>query len=147
MYLAFKCTDCGAQNSAGSEACCAFCGSPAPASASPQPAVVHAPAHQATPPPVPEDLGIAVDGTGVVCRSCGRYASIPSKRMPGYVVLEVFLWFFYIIPGVIYSNWRRQDSNALKYCGECESQDLLPVFSPEAQLVFKRKYGRKPLLR
>lgn len=67
--------------------------------------------------------------------------------MPGYLVLEVFLWFFYIFPGVIYSIWRRQDSNAVKYCTGCESQELVPVFSPEGQATFRRKYGRKPVLR
>ena len=154
MYQAFKCTACGAQNAAGPEASCGFCVSAAPASALSKEVRTHrrslfvdpAPSYQAAPPP-PVDEGIAVDGTGVVCRSCGRYAAIPGKRMPGNLALEVLLWFFYLIPGVIYTMWRRQDSNAVRYCTECDSQDLLPIFSPEGQLVFSRKYGRKPLLR
>ena len=146
MYQAFKCTACGAQNAASSEASCGFCGSAAPASARPREVVVQAPSYQAAPPPL-VDEGVAVDGAGVVCRSCGRYASVPGKRMPGNLAIEVILWFFYLFPGVIYTIWRRQDSNAVKYCVECDSKDLLPIFSPEGQLVFSRKYGRKPLLR
>jgi ribosomal protein L37E len=145
MYQAFKCTGCGAQNAAAAEGECAFCGSPAPENARPKAAV---PASVPPPaPPLPMEATVSVDGTGVVCRACGRYASVPGRRMPGNLVLEIVLWCFYLFPGIIYTIWRRQDSSAVKYCVGCNSDDLLPVISTEGQEVFRRKYGRKPSLR
>jgi len=134
MYQAFKCTACGAQNAASSEASCGFCGSAAPASALSKEVRTHrrslfvdpAPSYQAAPPP-PVDEGIAVDGTGVVCRSCGRYAAVAGKRMPGNLALEVLLWFFYLIPGVIYTMWQPAGFE----CGEILHRVRQPGFASD----------------
>ncbi len=130
---------------AGAEGACSFCGSPAPETARPKETVrVSIPV---VVPPLPVEEAVSVDGAGVVCRSCGRYASVPGQRMPGNLVLEVLLWLFYLIPGIIYSVWRRQDSNAVKFCVGCNGTDLLPVVTTEGQEVFRRKYGRRPAIR
>lgn len=137
----YTCKSCGAANTGPNVAAsCDFCGAAAPV------------VKKAPPPPVPMsaapaaavDDGIRVSGSGWVCRSCGTYSTLPKLEMPGSTVLEVVLWFFYIIPGVCYSVWRRNDANAVKTCGICQKTDLTPVASPEGRALFQRKYGNRP---
>jgi hypothetical protein len=64
------------------------------------------------------------------CPSCGRIGR-PKRITPGYFVLEVVLWLFFIIPGLIYSVWRL----AARYdgCPYCEQKGMIPTDSPLAR--------------
>lgn len=135
----YTCKSCGAANPGGGLNTCDFCGAAAPVVRSAPPPVPVA----ASPRPV-EDEGIGVSSAGWVCRSCSTYVSIPGKEMPGSLVLEIFLWFLYIIPGVLYTMWRRSEGNAVKVCSACGSHEFTPVASPEGRSLFMRKYGRRP---
>lgn len=58
------------------------------------------------------------------CALCGYVG--PAKRVTkGSFLIELLLWFFFIIPGLIYSIWRL--SNKVKICPKCKHETLIPV--------------------
>lgn len=60
-----------------------------------------------------------------LCRRCEQ-VSIPKRYTPGSFWLELALWIFFCVPGLIYSIWRL---TARKYvCPVCGSDELIPVF-------------------
>lgn len=65
-----------------------------------------------------------------ICTTCGTVGN-PKKIIKGNILLEVFLWLFFIVPGIIYSIWR----SATKYdgCSVCKSKLIIPVSSPAGQ--------------
>lgn len=141
-YDAFSCKSCGAQNPAGAaiSPACEFCGAAAPAPKAPA-----APAQiPAAPREMPLDDGIGVSSFGHVCSSCRTYVSVPKKEMPGSSGVEILLWFFYIVPGILYSMWRRNEDNWTPVCANCNSKRFVPVSSPEGRRLFEAKYGRRP---
>ena len=52
----------------------------------------------------------------LVCTQCG-YVGEPKGAIGGNGCIEVLLWFFFIIPGLIYSIWR--SSSRYKVCPKC----------------------------
>ena len=65
-----------------------------------------------------------------LCITCGYVG--PSKRETrGSFLLEVFLWFILLVPGIFYSIWR----HATRYdaCPKCAAANLIPIDSPVAQ--------------
>ena len=136
----FTCKSCGAANTGhAAVAACEFCGAPPPAKKAPPPPPMSGPAVT-----VAVEDSIGVSSGGYVCRSCLTYVSVPEREMPGSTGLEVLLWFFYIIPGVFYSMWRRNQDNWRHVCRTCSSNNMTPVSSPEGRSMFTRKYGRRP---
>ena len=55
------------------------------------------------------------------CTSCSSYFAYPGKKGNGWI--ELILYFFYIIPGIIYSVWRRKESS--KVCPKCKSTAVI----------------------
>ena len=55
------------------------------------------------------------------CLTEGR----PVSKTPGSVGVEIVLWLFFCLPGLIYSIWRL----ASRYdgCASCGSRELVPV--------------------
>ena len=64
-----------------------------------------------------------------ICAQC-HTESNGKKDMPGSIFIEIVLWCFLIVPGLIYSIWRH--SAVKKVCKECGSKDLIPINSPRA---------------
>jgi hypothetical protein len=63
----------------------------------------------------------------VICRNCGSVA--PAKTVsPRSLVIELILWFSYLIPGVIYTLWCRHQTH--RVCSRCGSRDIVPADSP-----------------
>jgi hypothetical protein len=72
----------------------------------------------------------------LICSQCG-YIGIPNEINKGSGGVELILWLFFIIPGVIYSVWRR--SSKPRVCPSCHSQSLVPIASPVGrELVAKQ---------
>ena len=72
-----------------------------------------------------------------VCTACG-YIGSPKKIVKGSILIEIVLWLFFIIPGLIYSTWRL----TTKYdaCPKCKNATMIPVDTPKGQeLVAKNK--------
>lgn len=69
-----------------------------------------------------------------VCTVCGFYGE-PKTVKKGNGLIEFVLWFCWIVPGLIYSIWRR--SNQKPQCPICGSTSLIPPASHMAQLLIK----------
>jgi hypothetical protein len=51
--------------------------------------------------------------------------------MKGSILTELFLWLFFLIPGLIYSIWRH--SSVVDGCSKCGSPAVIPLDSPFAK--------------
>ena len=56
------------------------------------------------------------------CNACQNHTAIALKK--GSTIVEIILYLFYIIPGIIYSIWRRQGPPNV--CPLCRSASLVP---------------------
>ena len=65
-----------------------------------------------------------------LCTACG-YVGKPKQMVKGSFVIELVLWLFFLIPGLIYSLWRL--ANAYRGCPVCEAQNMIPSTSPIAK--------------
>ena len=69
-----------------------------------------------------------------VCMECGcQRDPIDAKR--GLLVIEIFMWLLYIIPGVIYSIWRRVRKQ--KVCSKCRNPSVVLTSSSRAMGVMR----------
>lgn len=66
----------------------------------------------------------------LLCTQCG-YIGTPVKQNKGSALIEVILWLCMILPGVLYSVWRR--SSLLTVCPQCKSSSMIPLDSPRAR--------------
>jgi ribosomal protein S27AE len=76
--------------------------------------------------------------TEMYCANCGSIAK-PKKVTKGYFLIELFLWFLFILPGVLYSVWRL--STREKLCPRCSAPNMIPTDSPRAQAALKPAGG------
>ena len=65
---------------------------------------------------------------------CGHISS-PKTAIKGNGLIEIFLWFFFIIPGIIYSIWR--SSSRYKVCRKCHGTNLIPLDTPVGQKILQ----------
>ena len=71
-----------------------------------------------------------VAGQGMYCKKCGNVG--PTKRiMKGSFAMELVLWLFFLLPGLIYSIWRLTTSG--QGCSVCGSDDVIPANAPLAR--------------
>jgi hypothetical protein len=68
----------------------------------------------------------------LVCTQCG-YVGEAKGAIKGNALIEIILWLFLIVPGLIYSIWR--SSSRHKICPKCKSNSLIPVDSPRAKKI------------
>jgi len=66
----------------------------------------------------------------MVCTNCG-FKGKPKLMTKGSILIEIVLWLFFIVPGLIYSIWRH--TSRFKGCPKCEAINMIPVDSPVAQ--------------
>lgn len=69
----------------------------------------------------------------MLCTNCG-YQGKPKTIMKGSWAIELVLWLFFLLPGLIYTMWRSR--SAFKGCPECKEK-MLPLDSPVAQKFLK----------
>ncbi|WWQ13006.1 hypothetical protein PQ43W_60 [Ralstonia phage PQ43W] len=62
-----------------------------------------------------------------ICKCCGKVAR-PRTETPGSLLIEIFLWCWFLVPGLIYTLWRMSKKH--KVCRTCGSRDLVPRSSP-----------------
>lgn len=63
----------------------------------------------------------------LICSACGHVGS-SKTAIKGSMGVEILLFIFFIIPGVIYSIWR--SSSRYRTCSSCGSTNLIPLNSP-----------------
>ncbi len=69
------------------------------------------------------------------CLDCG-FVGDPKQNTPGTCSLELKLWLFFVIPGIIYSVWRRLAR--YRGCAKCGNRHLVATDSPIAQDALRR---------
>jgi hypothetical protein len=73
-----------------------------------------------------------------ICASCGHLGD-PYLLTKGSLLMEIFLWCLFIIPGLIYSIWRHASRSYV--CEACHATELLPVDSPRGRRLVADYYG------
>jgi hypothetical protein len=66
----------------------------------------------------------------LVCSQCG-YTGKPKSAVKGNGGIELILWLFFLLPGLIYSTWRSSSRHSV--CPKCKSDTLIPIDSPRAR--------------
>jgi ssDNA-binding Zn-finger/Zn-ribbon topoisomerase 1 len=72
-----------------------------------------------------------------VCKDCG-YKGAVKKTRKGSLLIEIILWFCFLIPGLIYTVWRF--TNRVYFCPSCRSHKMLAIDSP-----LGRQLGQNPI--
>ena len=71
-----------------------------------------------------------VAGQGMYCKTCGNVG--PTKGiMKGSFAIELVLWLFFLLPGLVYSIWRLTTKG--RGCSVCGSEDVIPANAPLAK--------------
>src|SRR5216684_529226 len=73
-----------------------------------------------------------------LCTVCGTVGDT-KRSMKGSILTELFLWCFFLLPGLIYSIWRH--STVAQVCRNCGSPAVIPLDSPVARQALA---GRGP---
>jgi ribosomal protein S27AE len=64
------------------------------------------------------------------CMNCG-FVGDQKMLTKGSILIEIALWIFFIVPGLIYSLWRLTTKH--KACPKCGANNMIPEDSPMAQ--------------
>ena len=72
--------------------------------------------------------------TASVCTQCGNISQ-PKLGVKGNGLIEIILWLFFIVPGIIYSIWRR--SGQKNVCVKCKSDQVIPIDTPRAKKILE----------
>src|ERR1700688_1813884 len=73
------------------------------------------------------------------CPNCGA-VDYPVLRKSGSTLVEVLLWLFLLVPGVVYSVWRASSKRLV--CPKCEHTGTIPLDSPMAQQALAKNPPR-----
>ena len=68
--------------------------------------------------------------TSMICPNCGA-VGVPKTHTPGHFAIELLLWCFFLLPGLIYSVWRL--AGRKKVCASCEAENMVPLNSPRGR--------------
>ena len=110
------CSQCGKQNPADASRC--WCGAALPDLK-----------HEA---PQESQAEWQIVRDGMICTRCLDKV-LPVVAEKGSIAIEVILWLFMLLPGLLYSVWRR--TNRSKVCPSCASPDLVPYQSERAKEI------------
>ena len=69
------------------------------------------------------------------CTTCGAVAD-PKRITSGAIWIELVLWLFFFVPGLIYSIWRL--TSRYDGCAVCGRNSIIPVESPMAKKLIGR---------
>lgn len=74
-------------------------------------------------------------GEKKICSACGTLAA-PSVKTRGSFGIELVLWLFFLIPGLVYSLWRL--SSRREVCQACGSESILPPDTPMGKILAEK---------
>ena len=82
---------------------------------------------------------VCADGDASV--AFGLYAlrlhGSPVAAGGGSILIEIVLWCFFLIPGLIYSLWRLGSKDQV--CPSCQRPAMIPAFSPKRRGARERQ--------
>jgi hypothetical protein len=67
-----------------------------------------------------------------ICLNCD-HQSKPEKITKGNMLVEVILWLFFIVPGIIYSIWRLRSKQEV--CPKCNEINMVPQGLHRAKIL------------
>lgn len=73
----------------------------------------------------------------LICPACGAQGPVKTET-PGSFLLELLLWLFFLLPGLVYSIWRLAARK--KVCASCGAAGLIPADSPRGRQL-RRELG------
>lgn len=74
--------------------------------------------------------------TGVcICRNCGT-RGYPDVHTKGSIFIEIILWIFLLVPGLVYSIWRLTTRDTV--CPECRRNTMISVRTPIGATMSRR---------
>ena len=91
------------------------------------------PSVRVTPPPLASAVRSYPPGM-MVCAQCGGTGT--ESHTKGSFLIELVLWLFMCVPGLIYSIWRLTTRGQV--CTACKSDRLVPANSPVGQGLLRR---------
>ena len=71
-----------------------------------------------------------------VCTTCGSVDCVKTHT-PGNIIFEVGLWLRVLLPGFVYSMWRRNGRKTV--CGACGSATLVGALTPTGRRTLADK--------
>lgn len=80
-------------------------------------------------------------GGEYICTSCGYVGDLRSVTK-GSFLIELVLWLFFLIPGLIYTLWRLTSKHYA--CPKCGNQTMIPIDTPRGVELVK-SWGIKAL--
>lgn len=80
-------------------------------------------------------------GKPMVCATCGHLGKT-TQVTRGSIWIEIILWCFFILPGVIYSLWRL--TTRKQACTACHGEALVPPDSPVGRKLLA-EHGAQPV--
>lgn len=81
----------------------------------------------------------------MICTNCYYQGKLKTETK-GSFLIELVLWFFFLVPGIIYSLWRLTTRN--KVCAKCGSLLVVPEDSVRGQEILRmvekadKKWGK-----
>jgi hypothetical protein len=78
----------------------------------------------------------------MVCLRCHE-TDFPLRKTSGSIIIELALWLFFIIPGIIYSIWRGNSTKLV--CRSCESDDLVPLNTVKGREILEAAEKLRPV--
>lgn len=63
----------------------------------------------------------------MVCTVCGTVGD-SKTHVKGSFFIELLLWLFFLVPGLIYTIWRL--TTKAKVCPACRSESIVPLNTP-----------------
>ena len=74
------------------------------------------------------------------CNACNNFTPTALRKGSGWI--ELILYLFYIIPGIIYSVWRRSGEPTV--CPICKAAALVPAATAKPRPVVNREESVNP---
>jgi hypothetical protein len=74
----------------------------------------------------------------MICANCGCSGK-PKKITKGSFFIELILWLFFFVPGLIYSIWRC--TTRYWACPKCKAPNMVPLDTPRGQKLLE-EYGQ-----
>lgn len=71
----------------------------------------------------PECVGSPIDGARFYCATCKTFSARCASKGSGWI--ELVLYFFWIVPGILYSLWRR--TGRTRSCPRCGAGTILDL--------------------
>lgn len=72
----------------------------------------------------------------IACLKC-EYVGKPKLKVKGNLAVEIFLWLFFLLPGILYTLWR--SASAYYGCPICGSDSTVPLTSPRGEQILAAK--------